>query len=109
MPRAVPRILQAVDTRAGSFGIIRVKGGDMESIRDKVMEIVSRQMGIDAIKISEEDDLISDLGADTLDQCELVMEVENEFDIRISEDDTWKIDTVGDLVNTVEKIVNNKG
>lgn len=81
----------------------------MESIRDKVMEIVSRQMGIDAIRISEEDDLISDLGADTLDQCELVMEVENEFDIRITEDDTWKINTVGDLVSTVEKIVNNKG
>lgn len=80
----------------------------MESIRDKVIEIVSRQMGIDTVKLSDEDDLISDLGADTLDQCELVMEVENEFDIRISEDDTWKINTVGDLVSTVERIVNKK-
>ena len=72
------------------------------SIEDRVIKIVHEQMGIPKEKITLESSFIKDLGADSLDTVELVMEFEDEFDLTIPDDDAEKIQTVGDAVKYIE-------
>ena len=72
------------------------------SIRDKVIDIVCEQMGANREKVTEETSFINDLGADSLDTVELVMEFEDEFDLNIPDEDAEKIQTVGDAVGYIE-------
>ncbi len=74
----------------------------MSSIRDRVVEIVCEQMGTTKDKVSEATSFINDLGADSLDTVELVMEFEDEFDLNIPDEDAEKIQTVGDAVTYIE-------
>jgi acyl carrier protein len=72
------------------------------SIRDKVIKIVCEQMGQSEDKVNEDTSFINDLGADSLDTVELVMELEDEFDLSIPDEEAEKIKTVGDAIKYIE-------
>ncbi len=74
----------------------------MASILERVADIVAEQLGVDKDKISPETSFVNDLGADSLDTVELVMELEEEFDINIPDDAAEKIQTVGQAVDYIE-------
>jgi acyl carrier protein len=73
------------------------------SIMERVTDIVSEQLGVDKDKITAETSFVNDLGADSLDTVELVMELEEEFDINIPDDAAEKIQTVGQAVAFIEQ------
>ena len=66
---------------------------------DKIKKMIAEQLGDDENSISEETSFKDDLGADSLDLFELVMAMEDEFDVEIPTDDLEKMLTVGDVVN----------
>lgn len=70
---------------------------------EKVRAIISEQLGIDEADITMESSFIEDLGADSLDIVELVMALEEEFDIVIPDEDAEKIRTVGEAVNYIKE------
>jgi acyl carrier protein len=72
------------------------------SVEDRVKKIVCDQMGTTVDKITLETSFINDLGADSLDTVELVMEFEDEFDISIPDEDAAKIQTVGAAVTYIQ-------
>jgi acyl carrier protein len=72
------------------------------SVRDRVIEIVCEQMGQSKEKVNEQTSFINDLGADSLDTVELVMELEDEFDLSIPDEEAEKIKTVGDAIQYIE-------
>jgi len=74
-----------------------------QSLRDKVIKIVCEQMGQSEDKVSEATSFINDLGADSLDTVELVMELEDEFDLSIPDEEAEKIRTVGDAVKYIQE------
>ena len=78
---------------------------DKNSIREKVIDIVCEQMGASRDKITDETSFINDLGADSLDTVELVMEFEDEFDLNIPDEDAEKIQTVGDAITYIKEHV----
>jgi acyl carrier protein len=73
------------------------------SVQDRVIDIVSSQLGVSKDQITPETSFINDLGADSLDTVELVMELEEEFEINIPDDAAEKIQTVGQAVDFIEK------
>ncbi len=75
----------------------------MASVEERVVDIVAEQLGVEKDKIKLETSFVNDLGADSLDTVELVMELEEEFDINIPDDAAEKIQTVGEAVNYIEK------
>jgi len=74
-----------------------------ESIKDRVINIVCEQMGVSKDRVTPETSFINDLGADSLDTVELVMEFEDEFDLNIPDEDAEKIQTVGDAIKYIEE------
>ena len=74
---------------------------DRNSILEKVLDIVCEQMGASRDKITDATSFINDLGADSLDTVELVMEFEDEFDLNIPDEDAEKIQTVGDAIGYI--------
>jgi acyl carrier protein len=74
----------------------------LATIEERVIEIVSEQMGVDKAVVTRETSFVNDLGADSLDTVELVMEFEDEFDISIPDEDAEKIQTVGAAIDYVE-------
>ncbi len=72
-------------------------------VKGKVIEIVAEQLGVGKEKVTPETSFINDLGADSLDTVELVMEFEEEFDINIPDEDAEKIQTVGDAIKYIEE------
>ena len=79
-----------------------------EEIEVKVKDIVSEQMGVDKGEITLETSFVNDLNADSLDTVELVMELEDEFDMNIPDEDAEKIQTVGAAVEFIEKQIQAK-
>jgi acyl carrier protein len=73
------------------------------SVQERVIEIVSTQLGVSKDQITPATSFINDLGADSLDTVELVMELEEEFEINIPDDAAEKIQTVGQAVEFIEK------
>lgn len=74
----------------------------MADTLDRVKKIIVDRLGVDESKIALEASFKEDLGADSLDVVELVMELEDEFDMEISDEDAEKITTVGDVVKYIE-------
>ena len=73
-----------------------------ENVEEKVYNIVCEQLGQSRDKLTRETSFINDLGADSLDTVELVMEFEDEFDINIPDEDAEKIQTVGQAVDYIK-------
>lgn len=78
----------------------------MSDIQEKVYEIVCEHMGASRDKLAPETSFINDLGADSLDTVELVMEFESAFDITIPDEDAEKIQTVGSAIEYIEGKLN---
>ena len=74
----------------------------MSSVADKVKKIVVEQLGVSEDQVTPEAKFIEDLGADSLDQVELVMALEEEFGSDIPDEDAEKLTTVGDAIKHVE-------
>ena len=70
---------------------------------EKVRAIIANELNIDESKITMDSSLNEDLGADSLDAVELIMALEDEFGVTVSDDDAQSIRTVGDIVELVEK------
>ena len=81
---------------------------DVQAIEEKVINIISEQMGADKSEISRETSFINDLNADSLDTVELVMEFEDEFDMSIPDEEAEKIQTVGAAVDYITKVIQSK-
>jgi acyl carrier protein len=77
----------------------------MASAFDRVKAIVVEQLGVDAAQVTAQSKFVEDLGADSLDVVELVMALEEEFDIEIPDEDAEKIATVGEAVRYIESHV----
>ncbi|MFQ5957502.1 MAG: acyl carrier protein [Candidatus Brocadiales bacterium] len=75
----------------------------MPSVGERVVELVSKQMGVNTQQITPQTSFVNDLGADSLDTVELVMAFEDAFDMNIPDEDAEKIQTVGDAINYIEK------
>jgi acyl carrier protein len=74
----------------------------MASTFERVKKIIVDRLGVEESKVTLEASFKEDLGADSLDVVELVMELEDEFDMEISDEDAEKISTVGEVVNYIE-------
>lgn len=74
-------------------------------VLERVREIISSQFGIDEDQITEDTDIIDDLGADSLDVMEMMMGLEDEFSLSISEDTVSSLRTVGDVVRLIEGLM----
>ena len=74
----------------------------MSEISSKVKAIIVDKLVIDESEVSNESNFMSDLGADSLDTVELIMEFEKEFDLQIPDDDAEKITTVGEAISYIE-------
>ncbi|MFI3261610.1 MAG: acyl carrier protein [Rikenellaceae bacterium] len=74
----------------------------MSEISSKVVEIIVEKLGVEAESAIPTASFTNDLGADSLDTVELIMEFEKEFDIQIPDEDAEKITTVGDAVTYIE-------
>ena len=72
------------------------------SVKDKVTAIISEKLSVDAKEIVAEASFVDDLGADSLDLVELIMAMEDEFDIDISDEDAEKMTTVKDAFDYVD-------
>lgn len=73
------------------------------SVEDKVKKIIAEKLSVDLVEIVPEASFVDDLGADSLDLVELIMSMEEEFDIEISDDDAEKLVTVKDVWDYVAK------
>ena len=73
------------------------------SVEERVIDIVSDQMGVAKDQITRETSFVNDLGADSLDTVELVMEFEEEFEITIPDEEAEKIQTVGQAISYIEE------
>jgi acyl carrier protein len=71
----------------------------MADTAEKVKEIIVSKLGVDAAQVTPEASFTNDLGADSLDTVELVMEFEKAFNIQIPDEDAEKIASVGDVIN----------
>ena len=74
-----------------------------EEIFDKVKEIIVEQLGVAEDHVNQEASFIDDLGADSLDIVELIMALEEEFDIEIPDEDAEKVVNVGDVVDYLKE------
>lgn len=75
-------------------------------IEEKVKNIICDQLAVESEKVTASASFIEDLGADSLDIVELVMTMEEEFDLDIPDDDAEKIKTVGDVTNYISAKAN---
>tara|TARA_B100001758_G_C18329728_1_gene568090 strand:+ start:279 stop:515 length:237 start_codon:yes stop_codon:yes gene_type:complete len=75
----------------------------MSNVAEKVKAIIVDNLGVDATEVVDDASFTNDLGADSLDTVELIMEFEKEFDIQIPDDKAEAIATVGDAISFIEE------
>lgn len=75
----------------------------MSDIQERVIEVVSKNLDVDKSKITKDANFVEDLGADSLDQVELVMAFEEEFGVEIPDEAAEKIRTISDAVKFIEE------
>jgi acyl carrier protein len=110
VPAGLPHLAVLASGGPGAHGsawallvLVAIEGSrNVASVKERVIDIVAEQLGVDKDKITLETSFVNDLGADSLDTVELVMELEEEFDINIPDDAAEKIQTVGQAVEYIE-------
>ncbi len=75
----------------------------MAALQDKIKQIIVEQLGVDEAEVTSTASFVDDLGADSLDQVELIMAFEEAFDMEIPDEEAEKIKTVQDAVDYIEK------
>lgn len=80
----------------------------MSDIGDKVKAIICDQLMVDAGEVNDGSSFVEDLGADSLDTVELIMEFEDEFGVEIPDEEAEKISTVGEAIAFLEKLLAKK-
>lgn len=78
-------------------------------VEAKVKEIIVNKLGVEESQVTENASFINDLGADSLDTVELIMEFEKTFDVTIEDEEAEKIQTVGDAVNYLSANAGSEG
>lgn len=73
------------------------------AVAERVKEIIVEQLGVDPEEVTMEASFVNDLGADSLDTVELVMALEEEFNIEIPDEEAEKLDTVGKAIDYINK------
>ena len=79
------------------------------NVTERVMKVVSDQLGFDQDKLTLQTSFINDLGSDSLDLIELVMQLEDEFGIQVDEEKRDGIQTIGDVITYIENELNKNG
>ena len=77
----------------------------MEQIEDKVKEIIVKNLGVKESEVTSNASFIDDLGANSLDCVELVIDFEHEFGIEIDDNETENINTVGEAIDYIKKLI----
>ena len=80
----------------------------MPSVEERVIELVSENLGVNKEQVTRKTSFIEDLGADSLDIVELIMELEEEFEINIPDEQAEKIKNVGEAIDYIEKEIAKK-
>ena len=75
----------------------------MSTVEERVKQIVVEQLGVKDEEVGGDSSFVDDLGADSLDTVELIMEFEKEFDVTIPDEEAEKISTVGDALSYLKK------
>ena len=75
----------------------------VENVQERVKNIIVEQLGVEADQVKPEAQFVNDLGADSLDTVELIMALEEEFDVEIPEEKAEKIKTVGEAISYIEE------
>jgi len=81
---------------------------DKEKIQERVIQIVCDNLGVNKEQVTRSTSFTEDVGADSLDIVELVMELEEEFEITIPDEEAEKIKTVGEAIDYIEKEIGKK-
>jgi len=74
---------------------------ERSQVAERIIQIVAEKMDKPKEEISEDKSIINDLGADSLDVVEVIMDIEDEFDLSIPEEEAQKINTIGDAIDYV--------
>lgn len=77
----------------------------MKQIESKIKEIIVKNLGVKESEVTREASFIDDLGADSLDCVELVIDFEHEFGIEINDNEAENINTVGDAIDYINKLI----
>ena len=75
----------------------------VENVQERVKNIIVEQLGVEADQVKPEAQFVNDLGADSLDTVELIMALEEEFDVEIPDEKAEKIKTVGEAIDYIEQ------
>lgn len=78
----------------------------VENVQERVKNIIVERLGVEADQVKPEAQFVNDLGADSLDTVELIMALEEEFDIEIPDEKAEKIKTVGEAIDYIEQNAN---
>lgn len=78
------------------------------NVEEKVREVIAEKLNVELSQVTDNASFANDLGADSLDTVEILMELEKQFDVRIPEEETEKISTVGDAIKAFQAIVDAK-
>lgn len=76
----------------------------MKTVEDTIKELISTQLGVPLSDVQSDKKFVDDLGADSLDTVELVLTIEDEFNIEVQEDDAEGCDTVQKIIKLVERL-----
>jgi acyl carrier protein len=87
---------------------VRLGGSVVASTEERVIELVSENLGVNKEQITRSTSYIEDLGADSLDIVELIMELEEDFEITVPDDQAEKIKTVGDTIDYIDRELGKK-
>lgn len=92
-----------------NLGTLKKTGGnEMSQIAEKVKKIIREQLDVEESQITDEASFIEDLGADSLDQAELIMALEEALNIDIPDEEAEKLTTVGSAIKYIEEKENSK-
>ena len=78
------------------------------NVEEKVREVIAEKLNVELSQVTDNASFANDLGADSLDTVEILMELEKQFDVRVPEEETEKISTVGDAIKAFQGIVDAK-